>query len=92
MYLGIDDEYQSTHFTENRVEVECRFKEVDLAWKVPYLKVDERTNSATPTKTPVMGDYFMLSLVILVVDSRNRVSFGCILWNTTRCIDDLPLL
>jgi len=34
----------------------------------------------------------MLSLVILVVDSRNRVSFGCILWNTTRCIDDLPLL
>jgi hypothetical protein len=33
-----------------------------------------------------------LSFVILVVDSRKRVSFGCILWNTTRCIDDFPLL
>jgi hypothetical protein len=55
MYLGIDDKYQSTHFTENRVEVKGRFKEVDLAWKVPYLKVDERTKSATSTKNACDG-------------------------------------
>jgi hypothetical protein len=41
MYLRIDDEYQSPHFTEDRVEIEGRIKEVDLAWKVPYLEVDE---------------------------------------------------
>ena len=37
-------------------------------------------------------EYFILSLVILVVDSKKSVSFGCILWKTTLCIDDFPLL
>lgn len=34
----------------------------------------------------------MLSFVIFVVDSRKRVKFGCILWKTTLCIEDFPLL
>jgi len=32
------------------------------------------------------------SFWILAVDSRNRVSFGGILWKTTLEIDDFPLL
>lgn len=34
----------------------------------------------------------MESFWIRVVDSRNSVSVGCILWKTTLEIDDLPLL
>ena len=34
----------------------------------------------------------MSSFTILLVDSRNKVSFGDILWNTTFWIDDFPLL
>jgi hypothetical protein len=34
----------------------------------------------------------MLSFVIFVVDSRKSVAFGCILWKTTLCIEDFPLL
>lgn len=36
--------------------------------------------------------YCMESFCILAVDSRNKVSFGGILWNTTLDIDDFPLL
>ena len=35
---------------------------------------------------------YLPSLTILFVLSRNRVSFGDILWNTTFWMDDLPLL
>lgn len=34
----------------------------------------------------------MESFWILAVDSRNKVSFGGILWKTTLDIDDFPLL
>jgi hypothetical protein len=34
----------------------------------------------------------MLSFVILVVDSKKRVELGGILWKTTLCIEDFPLL
>jgi hypothetical protein len=34
----------------------------------------------------------MSSLMILFVLSKNSVSFGDILWNTTFWIEDLPLL
>lgn len=36
--------------------------------------------------------YWILSLLILEVLSRNSVSVGDILWNTTRWMLDLPLL
>ena len=36
--------------------------------------------------------YCIESFEILAVDSKNRVSFGGILWNTTLEIDDFPLL
>jgi hypothetical protein len=34
----------------------------------------------------------IVSFWIRVVDSRKRVSWGCILWKTTLVIEDLPLL
>ena len=37
-------------------------------------------------------EFEMSSLMILLVLSKNSVSFGDILWNTTFWIEDLPLL
>jgi hypothetical protein len=46
-YNRVNDEYQCTHLPEDRVQVECRVKKVDLAREIPDLKVDERTVLST---------------------------------------------
>ena len=90
--LRIDYPDESTNFTEDGIEIERWVHEIDLSRKIPYLEVHERADRVNVVRSEVDHTHCMESLCILAVDSKNKVSFGGILWNTTLEIDDFPLL
>jgi len=93
LVLGVDDPDQGSDFAEDGVEVEGWVCPVNLAGEVPDLEVHERAGVVSIGLTKRGRETHCIeSFWIRAVDSRNSVSFGGILWNTTLEMDDFPLL
>lgn len=91
--LSVDDPDQSTDFTKDGLDVEGWVHEVYLAGKIPDLEVHKRARIVNGDRMKRgKATHCIESFWILAVDSRNRVSFGGILWKTTLEMDDFPLL
>ena len=91
--MSVDDPDQGTNFAEYGIKVEGRVHEVNLAREIPDLEVHEGATKLSDGQIAKgRVTHCIESFWILAVDSRKRVSFGGILWNTTLEIEDFPLL